>query len=178
MGSDEYMSSFSRLINQSLARMTTRIPFLGRRLTEAFTPLETEGVPWTPLRKPLPECKVALVTTAGVHHRDQPPFDMHDREGDPSFRVIDVSRPMGDLMITHDYYDHSDADKDINIVFPIQRLRELESEGTIGQAARFHYGFMGHILGRHIETLVGRSAPDVAARFKADAIDVVLLIPG
>jgi D-proline reductase (dithiol) PrdB len=172
------MSSFLRITNQSLAKVYTRLPSLGRRFAEAFSTLETRGVPWTPLQKPLSECKVALVTTAGVHHRDQPLFDMHDRQGDPSFRVIDISRPVSDLVITHDYYDHSDADKDINIVFPIERLRELESEGVIGQAARFHYGFMGHILGRHIETLVSQSAPDVSRKLKADAIDVVLLTPG
>lgn len=170
--------SLSRLKNQAIAKVTTRLPSLAKRVSEAFSPLEMETVPWTPLAKPLSDCKVALVTTAGVHHRDQPPFDMHDREGDPSFRVMDISRPISDLMITHDYYDHSDADKDINIVFPIERLRELGREGIIGQAARFHYGFMGHILGRHIETLLSRSAPDVARKLKGDAIDVVFLTPG
>lgn len=172
------MSSLLRITNQTFAKVYTRLPSLGRRLTEAFSTVQTKGVPWTPLRKPLSKCKVAIVTTAGVHHPDQPPFDMHDRKGDPSFRVIEVSRPVSDLMITHDYYDHSDADQDINIVFPIERLQELESEGVIGQVARFHYGFMGHILGRHIETLVHRSAPDVSRKLKADAIDVVLLTPG
>jgi D-proline reductase (dithiol) PrdB len=172
------MSSILRITNQSLAKLYTRLPSLGRRLTETFSTVQTKGVPWTPPLKPLSESKVAIVTTAGAHHRDQPPFDMHDREGDPSFRVIDVSRPLGDLMITHDYYDHSDADKDINIVFPIERLQELESEEIIGQVAKFHYGFMGHILGRHIEKLVNRSAPDVARKLRADAIDIVLLTPG
>jgi D-proline reductase (dithiol) PrdB len=170
--------SLSRLKNQTIAKATSRFPSLGKKVSEAFSPLEMETVPLTPLGKPLSACKVALVTTSGVHHRDQTPFDMHDREGDPSFRVIDVSRPVSDLMITHDYYDHSDADQDINIVFPIERLQELEREGIIGHVARFHYGFMGHILGRHVETLVNESAPEVARKLKADAIDVVLLTPG
>jgi D-proline reductase (dithiol) PrdB len=121
---------------------------------------------------------VALVTTAGVHHRDQPPFDMRNPDGDPSFRAIDGSHPVSDLMITHDYYDHRDADKDINIVFPIQRLRELEKEGVIGGIASTHYGFMGHILGEHVQTLVNRSAPQVARKLKEDGVDVVLLTPG
>jgi D-proline reductase (dithiol) PrdB len=170
--------SLSRFKNQTIAKVTSRFPSLGKRVSEAFSPLEMEGVPWTPLGKSLPECKVALVTTAGVHHRDQPPFDMHDREGDPSFRVIDAFRPVSDLMITHDYYDHSDADQDINIVFPVERLKELEREGVIGQAARFHYAFMGHIVGRHIKTLVNESAADVTGKLKAEAIDIVLLTPG
>jgi D-proline reductase (dithiol) PrdB len=121
---------------------------------------------------------VVLVTTAGVHHRDQKPFDMDDPDGDPTFRVIDVSRPINDLMITHDYYDHSDADRDINIVFPIQRVQELKSEGIIGDIATTHYGFMGHIVGRHIQTLLNQNAPEVAQRLKRDNVDAVLLIPG
>ena len=123
--------SLLRLKNKLIAKLTTRFPFLGKRFTEAFPPMETEGVPWVPVIKPLADCKVAMVTTAGVHHRDQSPFDMRDPDGDSSFRAIDVSRGVGDLMITHDYYDHRDADKDINIVFPIERLRELESDGFI-----------------------------------------------
>ena len=170
--------SLSRLKNRAIAKVTSRFPSLARRVSEGFSPLEMETVPWTPLAKPLSECKVALVTTAGVHHRDQPPFDMHDREGDPSFRVIDASRRVSDLMITHDYYDHSDADQDINVLFPMERLQELEHEGVVGQVARFHYAFMGHILGRHIETLVHRSAPAVAGKLKEEAIDIVLLTPG
>jgi D-proline reductase (dithiol) PrdB len=172
------MSYFSRYRNQGIAKLTTRFSYLAKRFTDGFSPLETEGIPWTPVRKPLAECKVAVVTTAGVHYKGYPPFDMNDPEGDPSFRVIDVSRPISDLKITHDYYDHSDADKDINIVFPIQRLWELERDGFIGHVAKTHYGFMGHTVGGHIQTLVKQSAPEVAQRLNTDAVDVVLLTPG
>jgi D-proline reductase (dithiol) PrdB len=103
---------------------------------------------------------------------------MHDRKGDPTFRVIDVSRPISSLMISHDYYDHSDADRDINIVFPIQRLWELQDEGLIGEVARIHYGFMGHITGPHIPTLLNQYAPEVVRGLKSDSVDVVLLTPG
>ncbi len=113
-----------------------------------------------------------------MHHRDQKPFDMDDPDGDPTFREIDMTRPMSDLKITHDYYDHSDADRDINIVFPMERLRELKEEKIIGNLARFHYGFMGHIDKAHIFTLISVSAPEVARRLKADRVDVVLLVPG
>jgi D-proline reductase (dithiol) PrdB len=161
-----------------MAKITTRLPSVGKRLAERSSVFETEGMPWTPLRKPLAECKVAMVTTAGVHQRDQEPFDMHDRDGDPTFRVIDVSLPISDLIITHDYYDHSDADKDINIVFPIERLWELESEGVIGEVARFHYGLMGHVKNQNVQVLVKKSAPEVAQRLKSDDVDAVLLTPG
>lgn len=172
------MSSFSRIKNQTLAKVSTRFPSAARKVAEMLSTLETQDVPWTPLRKPPAECKVALVTTAGVHHKDQEPFDMHDADGDPTFRVINASLPVSDLVITHDYYDHADADRDINIIFPIQRLREIESEGLIGEVARFHYAFMGHILGGQIQTLVNQGAPEVARRLKSDGVDVVLLTPG
>ncbi len=167
-----------RLKNQTVAKLTSRSPWVAKKFADRFSPVQTEGVPWCPPKKPLAKSKVAVVTTAGVHHKDQRPFDMKDPEGDPTFRIIDVSRPIGDLMITHDYYDHSDADKDINIVFPIQRLKEFEKEGFIGEIAPIQYGFMGHIVGKHIQTLVNLSAPEVAHRLKQDGMDTVLLTPG
>lgn len=147
---------------------------------ESFKSWEKElgETPWTPLKKPLKDCRIAIVTTAGVHHKDQKPFNMKNPDGDPSYRVIDAARSLTDLMITHDYYDHSDADRDINIVFPIERLREFEKEGIIGMVSDTHYGFMGHIDGRLIHTLLKKSAPDAANKLRADEIDIVILTPG
>jgi D-proline reductase (dithiol) PrdB len=81
-------------------------------------------------------------------------------------------------MITHDYYDHADADRDVNIVFPVERLRELAAAGEIGKLAERHYAFMGHITGPHVETLRRRTGPEVAALLKKAGVDVVLLTPG
>ena len=170
--------SITRLKNRAISKLSTRFPLVAKIFMDAFTPLETKDIPWSPIRKPLAECKVAMVTTAGVHHRDQLPFDMNDRDGDPTFRILDISRPAEGLTITHDYYDHSDADKDINIVFPVHRLKEFKEEGYIGDLATSHYGFMGHIVGRHVETLVNKTAPDVAKRLLKDNVDIVLLTPG
>lgn len=170
--------SIKRIKNKAIAKVLTRFPALSKKWIDSFTPWELEDVPWTPVRKPLRESKVAIVTTAGVHHRDQKPFDMDDKDGDPTFRAIDVTGPLSDLMITHDYYDHSDADKDINIVFPIERLQELEAEGAIKKVADGHYSFMGHIDSPHIHTLINKSAPEVAKRLQQEGVDVVLLTPG
>jgi len=81
-------------------------------------------------------------------------------------------------MITHDFYGHSDAAKDINIVFPLERLKEFEDDGFIGRVAKRHYSFMGHIDGLYIHELINKHAKNLAARLKADKIDVVLLTPG
>ena len=139
---------------------------------------ETNGeIPWAPLEKELRNCKLAIVSKCGVHHIDQETFDMNDPDGDPSFRAIDPTKPLRDLKITHDYYDHSDADKDINIVFPVERLKEFETQGLIGKLASTHFGFMGHIAGGCIFTLINKSAPAVANMLKADDVDVVFLTP-
>ncbi len=172
------MINVPRLKNRLIAKVITRFPALSRRLIEAYRPWETEGaIPWTPIRKPLWECKVAMVSTAGIHHRGQPPFDMRDPEGDPSFRELNGETIGDDFLITHDYYDHTDAEKDLNIVLPLQRLREFESEGIIGSLAHTHFSFMGHIDGRQIPALIEESAPRVAERIRADGVDVVLLTP-
>jgi len=118
-----------------------------------------------------------LVTTAGVHLKTDEPFDMTDKEGDPSFRVIPRGTPLDRLCITHDYYDHRDADKDVNIVFPLTRLDELALEGIVGGVVPFHYSFMGHIDGRHIQQLLTVTAPEVARRLKREQVDAVVLTP-
>jgi len=151
---------------------------LSRKFTASYEPWKSLDIPWTPVAIALKNSKISVVTTAGLHHKDQEPFDMKDRNGDPSYRVIDITRPLSSVMITHDYYDHSDADRDINIVFPVERLKEFEMEGLIGQIADYHYGFMGHITGKHILTLISKSAPEVAARLKKDNVNIVLLTPG
>src|SRR5512143_2450309 len=163
--------AFSRFKNRFIAKLLVRFPFLAQRFVAAYQPPESGEIPWTPVTKELNKSTVALVTTAGVHHRDQKPFDMQDPNGDPSFRVIDVTKPFVDLMITHDYYDHADADKDINIVFPVDRLREFEQEGLIGKMADTHYGSLGHILGHHLPTLTSTTAPEIALLLKAADVD-------
>lgn len=139
--------------------------------------LSHPDTPWTPLRKAPPECTVALVTTAGVHLASDAPFDMGDRRGDPSFREIPSDTPGNLLAVTHDYYDHRDADRDVNVVFPIDRLRELSAGGEIGRPAPVHYSFMGHVTGPHVPVLRDGTSREVARRLGEAAVDLVLLSP-
>ncbi len=173
--------NLTRLKNRAIARAITRFPQLaglfikaGKNGTEERSP----DIPWTPVSKPLSECTVALVTTGGIHHRGQEPFDMDDPDGDPSFRVLDSCTPREDLTVTHDYYDHSDADRDINIVYPVERLKELEAAGVIGRVSDVHLGFMGHITGPHVRTLTEWTAPEAAGLLRDAGADVALLVPG
>ncbi len=170
--------NINRLKNKLISKIIARFPSLATEFVDAYEPWVSEDIPWTPVTKDLAKSTIAVVTTAGVHHRDQEPFNMTDRDGDPSYREIDFRRPLSSLMITHDYYDHADADRDLNVVFPLERLKEFEQEGLIGRVADRHYGFMGHITGRHIPTLIGKTAREVAQMIRNDSIDIVLLTPG
>lgn len=172
------MKNFSRCKNRVLARLTTAFPALAKLFVTGYKPQETTGeIPWTSPVTPLREARLALVTTSGIHHRNQPPFDMHDKNGDPSYRVLNGDTLFNDFKITHDYYDHRDAERDPNIILPLAPLRKLVQQGTLGGLAEQHYAFMGHINGRHIRTLVEKTAREVARKLKEDRIDLVLLTP-
>ena len=154
-----------------------RLPWLGELWASHRRFVEAPDIPWATLCRPLDRCTVSLVTTAGVHARRDTPFDMRDPDGDASFRVISVDEPRARLTITHDYYDHSAADRDLNVVLPIDRLREARAAGRVGAVGPRVYSFMGHVDGGHLRTLIDTTAPDVARRLVEDGADAVLMTP-
>ncbi len=176
MASEKH-TALKRMLHRGLSVLAARIPALADRLAESFEPIAFDDTPWAEVTKPLYESRIALVTTAGLHHRNQRPFDMGDEDGDPSFRVLHGELIETDYTITHDYYDSSDARRDLNVVFPISRLKEMEAAGCIGEAAHRHISFMGHIHGPHVRTLIERTAPEAAGLLKQDGVDAVLLTP-
>jgi D-proline reductase (dithiol) PrdB len=127
-------------------------------------------VPWTPLRRPLAEATVAIVTTSGTHLAHDQPFQL---TSDPTFRVIPRTAEAADLTIEHLAYDRTDALRDVNLVFPLQRLRELEAEGVVGRVADHHYGFGLCRDGR----LLVQPGREVARRMREDGVDLALLVP-
>ena len=169
--------SIRTLKDKTLGKLFTRFPSLVERWARFTKFVSNQETPWATLAKETNECQVALVTTGGVHLRGQSPFDMDDKEGDPTFREIPSWADPKDLMITHNYYDHRDADQDINVVLPIERLRELQAKGIIGGIAPRHFSFMGHITGRHLGTLVKRTGPEVARLLREDGAEAVFLTP-
>lgn len=164
-------------VSHAVGQLFTRVPALAQRWGRRFDAVAGDDVPWAPLQKPLHTCRLALVTTGGVHLRTQPPFDMNDSRGDPSFRAIPTDTPAEQLMITHDYYDHRDAARDLNILFPLALARELVERGVLGSLGTA-YSFMGHIEPPHVTTLLLQTAPEVAQRLRQDRVDAVLLTPG
>ncbi len=174
MKSTRWVSKFT---NSVLVQVFKHFPWLAERWARHHQFIEGKGIPWTPLGKPLRECRIAMVTTAGVHLKSQPPFNMEDPDGDASFRAFPTDADRTDLTITHKYYDHSAADRDINVVLPIDRLRELRDERVIGGIGPTLYSFMGHIDGPHLKTLMEETAPEVAERLVREGVEAVFLTP-
>jgi D-proline reductase (dithiol) PrdB len=127
-------------------------------------------IPWTPLRKSLSDSTVVLITTGGVHLCSDRPFNLNS---DPTFRVIPKDAQPGDLAISHQAYDRTDALRDINLVFPIERLRELEAARVIGRLAEDHYGF--GLMGSAKRLMP--SIKEVARRISESGVDLALLVP-
>jgi len=163
--------------NRVAVQLFKRLPWLGQAWARRHRFVESDSVPWTPMDRPVRESVVALVTTAGVHRRADPPFDMDDPNGDPGMRVVPVDTPRAELTITHKYYDHSAADRDLNVVLPVDRLRELHAACHVGGVAPRSYSFMGHVDGPHLRSLMETTAPEVAGRLRADGAQAVVLTP-
>jgi D-proline reductase (dithiol) PrdB len=136
-----------------------------------------DPVPWTPLRKPLSQCRLALVCSAGFVLPDQPPFDESFRGGDPSFREIPAEADVRKLVDTHrsETFDHSGLQTDPNVAFPLDRVRELAAAGRIGSVNHRHLSCMGSITapGR----LIKETAPLAVRKLVEDGVDVALLTP-
>jgi D-proline reductase (dithiol) PrdB len=157
------------------------LDFATRQVMKAWAARQEPGVvPFTPLAKPLRECTVALVSTAGVARNDDRPFDQ-ERErrdpwwGDPSFRVIPLGTTEQDARIYHMHIDPRFGQEDLDVVLPMRRLTELAADGIVGQAAPGHYSIMGYILDPAV--LVEQTAPAIADRMRADGVDAVALVP-
>jgi D-proline reductase (dithiol) PrdB len=139
--------------------------------------LSRKCVPFTPFDRELARATVALVTAAGVHHKAQPPFNIADELGDLTYRIIESEAQAGDLMVTHHHYDHTDADRDINVVFPIDALRALVAEGFIGGEAREHVGYMGYTM--QLKRMYEETAPQIAEEIdRKSRADIVVLTGG
>jgi D-proline reductase (dithiol) PrdB len=134
-----------------------------------------ETAPWTPLAKPLAECAVALLVSGGISHCAAAPFDP-DARNDHRVDAIDPETPLDQYRIHDRYYDHADADRDLNCLFPVDRLRELAGSGEIAAVARRHWsGFMGRTYNR--SKIRDESAPAFAEGLIADKVDLLVAIP-
>ena len=129
--------------------------------------------PFVRPKKPLHESRLALVTTGGVHLPEDERFDIDDPSGDCSYREIPGNAEV--LTWTHAYYAPDRGGEDLDSVFPLWTLRELENEGVVGGLNHRHFSFMGAI--HEPAPLVERTAPEVTRKLADDGVDAVLLTP-
>jgi D-proline reductase (dithiol) PrdB len=136
-----------------------------------------DPVPWAPLAKPLSECRLGLVSSAGLSTPDQEPFDVERKGGDPAFREIPAAIDPQELVENHRSrsWDHRGVEQDKNLAFPIDRVRELLAAGRIGSLSQRYLSFMGSITapGRLVRDYV----PRAAEIFVEEQVDVALLVP-
>ena len=136
--------------------------------------INTEA-PLTPLRRPLAECRVAMLTSGGVSRCAAPAWDP-DARNDFRLDVIEADAPADDFQVHDSYYETDSAVEDINCVFPIERLREFAAEGLIGSVVdRQWSGFMGRIYNR--SKVLTESGPAFAAALAEDDVDLLIAVP-
>ena len=136
-----------------------------------------DSQPWVD-GPPLAQRRVAIVSTAGLHGRDDRPFLIPPTKyggvlGD--YRIIPGDAQASDLVMSHvsTNFDRTGFQQDWNVMFPLDRLRELAAQGTIGSVADYHYSFMGATDPRDMEP----SARNLAQLLKQDQVNAVLLVP-
>ena len=138
-------------------------------LAKGGTPFDTEPFVETP---PLDQCRVAIVTTAGLHLANQETFELRDT----GYRVLPGHVTAADLVMSHSSvnFDRTGFQQDLNVVFPIDRLRELEQIGEVGSVAGYHYSLMGAGWEPHE---IEATAATIAGMLKEDAVNAALLVP-
>jgi len=140
-----------------------------------------ESIPWTPVTKPLAESKVALLSTAGLSMKGDRPFDMdferqHPTRGDSSWRRLRADASSETIEANHLHIDTGYIERDLNVALPLDRLRELVSQGAVGAMAETHYSIMGY-QGNDTGPLLEQSAPAIAEAMQSEEVDLALLAP-
>ena len=136
---------------------------------------KTDLVPLAKLKKPLSESRLTFVSTSGVQLKGTLPFDTVHPVGDYTFRRVPSNSKPSDLEIHQLKYPTVGADRDLNVIYPIERLQELVEEKFIGELAENFYSFIGYNM--DAERLERTLAEDIAEAVEAEKPDVVLLAP-
>ena len=179
---DESTGTIARFVEQG--QVSAYIP------TQTPAPFRPDfpDTPFAEMRKPLREATVALFSSGAIYLDDQDPYypaeltyeqavrDVRKAtERFPSLRVIPAETLEERLRVGHVAYDIRAAQKDINVIFPLTRFRELAQEGVIGALAKRNYSYHGLT---NIPRLMQESAPQWAQMLKDDGVDAVFLTPG
>jgi D-proline reductase (dithiol) PrdB len=146
------------------------IPAGERAMLKKLECPEFSSTPWV-VPKPLAESRVALISTAALQRRSDKVF----YKGETSYRIIPGDTDPNDIIMSHTSvnFDRSGFQQDLNVCFPLGRLKELAEEGFIGSVADYHFTVMGGIA----PELNEGTAREIAGLMKRDNVDVCLLVP-
>jgi len=136
-----------------------------------------DPVPWSPLSKPLSECRLGLVSTAGLTLDDHTPFDESMKGGDYSYREVPWDSDVSRLVENHrsESWDHRGVEQDMNVAFPLDRMRELLEQGRVGSLAERYLSFMGSVTspGRMVRDII----PLACDNLLRQEVEAALLVP-
>lgn len=137
-------------------------------------------IPWRPMTKPLSQTTLALVTSAGISLKSDPPFNMEREKkeifwGDRSYRIIPRGTTEKDIEANHLHINTKYIKEDINVMLPLSRIAEFEQEGIIGCLAPSSYSFYGYQW-ENTDFLKEAIEP-ISTRMKIEAVEAVLLTP-
>jgi hypothetical protein len=133
-------------------------------------------VPFTPLKKPLAESRVALVSTSEIAVRTWEDQRMPQEKGEAqNVYGVPTDTPVADLYSrTHSYDMNATTLDDVNSYFPVTRLQELQAAGRIGELAPTAYGvYNAYSQGK----TMGTDAPEVLRQCREEGVDVAILVP-
>ncbi|PTL36295.1 hypothetical protein CLG94_04435 [Candidatus Methylomirabilis limnetica] len=128
--------------------------------------------PWAPMLKPVRDCRIVLISSGGMYHLTQEPFN--PVKNDLTFREIPKTADLADLRISH-YSKNARDVKDLNTIFPLDRFRQLEAQGHIGELAPYAFTCMGRIFTR--TRLQKEMAPHLIERLQEMSVDAAFLVP-
>ncbi len=139
-----------------------------------------DPIPWAPLRRPLDQTTVALISTAGISMKSDPAFDAEGERGnpwwgDPSCRLIPRTATAADVVVSHLHIDTRYILEDLDVALPLARLGELAQNGQIGRVAPSHYSFMGYLLDP--TEFLASTVPAMIARMRAEDVDAAIFVP-
>jgi D-proline reductase (dithiol) PrdB len=137
------------------------------------------SIPFTPISKPLREATLALVTSAGISLKTDPPFDMEREKkegtwGDRSFRAIREAQP-ADITVNHLHINTQFILQDINVMLPLDRMSEFEQEGIIGRLAPTAYSFYGFQW--ESTDFLKEAIEPMSKTMREEGVDAVILTP-
>ena len=156
-----------------------RLPQVNRNSILMLPVQVHDTTPFTRPARPLAACRLAIVTTAGLHRRGDRPFGPADQ----TYRAIPADTPAADIVQSHTSigFDRVPIIRDLNISFPLDRVRELVGRSELGGLGPHHYSFMGYQGGgpggpdtSEWET---HYVPEVVGHMLGEGVEAVVITP-